>query len=100
MVARHGEPAIVALPPFPEGWYFVTSRKALQKAGLIQTTWMGENIIVWSDDEGRACVAGAFCPHLGSELGPEAGGRVCAGRLVCPFHGFEFDTTGQCVDTP
>ncbi len=38
--------------------------------------------------------------HLGSDLGPGAGGRIRDGRLVCPFHGFEFDTTGQCVDTP
>ena len=27
-------------------------------------------------------------------------GVYAAGRLVCPFHGFEFDTTGQCVATP
>ena len=61
---------------------------------------MGENIVVWCDDNGRVCVAEAVCPHLGSDLGPAAGGRICAGRLVCPFHGFEFDATGQCVATP
>ncbi len=100
MPTRHGEPAITPLPPFPEGWFFVASREAIRKAGLIQKTWMGENIVAWIDDDGRVCVAEALCPHLGSDLGPEAGGRVCAGRLVCPFHGFEFDTTGQCVETP
>ena len=31
---------------------------------------------------------------------PAAGGRICGGRLVCPFHGYEFDATGQCVATP
>ena len=86
--------------PFPEGWYFVASRREVLKAKLIQKTWMGENIVVWCDDKGRVCVAEAVCPHLGSDLGPEAGGRVCDGRLVCPFHGFEFDTSGQCVATP
>ncbi len=100
MQTRHGEPSIASLPPFPEGWYFVANRLEVQKAGLIQKTWMGENIVVWSDDEGRVCVAEALCPHLGSDLGPAAGGRVCDGRLVCPFHGYEFDATGQCVDTP
>ena len=101
MPTRHGEPAIAPLPsPFPEGWYFVASRHALLKAGLIQKTWMGENIVAWSDEDGRVCVAEAVCPHLGSDLGPDAGGRICDGRLVCPFHGFEFDATGQCVDTP
>ena len=28
------------------------------------------------------------------------GGGICDGRLICPFHGFEFDATGQCVATP
>ena len=36
----------------------------------------------------------------GTDLGPTAGGRICDGRLVCPFHGYEFDATGQCVATP
>ncbi len=67
---------------------------------LIQKTWMGKNIIAWCDEDGRVCVAEAVCPHLGPDLGPDAGERICDGRLVCPFHGFEFDATGHCVATP
>ncbi len=88
------------LSPFPEGWYFVESRKAILKSKLIQKTWMGEEIVVWMDDDGKICVADAYCPHLGANLGPDGGGRICAGRLICPFHGFEFDASGQCVATP
>ena len=91
---------IPSLPPFPEGWYFVASRRSIVKAGLIQKTWLGENIVVWCDAEGRACVAEAVCPHLGADLGPASGGLVRDGCLVCPFHGFEYDITGQCVATP
>ncbi len=89
-----------ALPPFPEGWYLVTTREILAKKKLIAKTWMGEQIVAWCDEAGRVCVADSLCPHLGSALGPEVGGRVSDGRLVCPFHGFEFDTGGQCVATP
>ena len=88
------------LPPFPEGWFFVTTRKALLGEKLIEKTWMGEEVVAWCDGEGRICVADAMCPHLGSHLGPTVGGIVRDGCLVCPFHGFEFDTTGQCVATP
>lgn len=88
------------LPSYPEGWYLVATAQAVRNSALIEKTWMGEEIVVWYDDEGRVCVAEAYCPHLGSHLGPEAGGRVCEGRLVCPFHGFEFDAAGQCVATP
>ncbi len=94
---RNGIPL---LSPFPEGWYFIASRKTIEKEKLFQKTWLGEQIVVWCDGEGRICVAEAICPHLGSELGPAAGGRVRNGCLVCPFHGFEYDVTGQCVATP
>ena len=88
------------LPPFPEGWYFVASRESILRRTLIELTWLGEEIVVWSDRNGRICVAGAFCPHLGSHMGPTVGGVVRDGCLVCPFHGFEFDTSGDCVATP
>ena len=95
-----GHSAPSPLSPFPEGWYFVGSRKSILEAKLVQKTWMGEKIIAWCDEEGSICVAEATCPHLGAELGPVAGGQVRNGRLVCPFHGFTYDATGQCVATP
>ena len=94
------EPASALLSPFPEGWYFVADRRSLDKDRLIEKTWMGEKIVIWSDESGDVCVAEAYCPHLGADLGPPAGGRVRGGRLVCPFHGFEYDASGQCVATP
>ena len=103
MPVRRGEPPGSPWPPpFPEGWFYVASRQDLRKArsNIIQKTWMGVNVVVWSDDDGRVCVAESVCPHLGSDLGPAAGGRLRDGRLVCPFHGFEFDATGLCVATP
>ena len=92
--------AAPALYPFPEGWYFIASRATLEKQTLVGKTWLGERIVAWCDGKGGVCVASATCPHLGSNLGPEAGGIVRGGRLVCPFHGYEYDVTGQCVTTP
>jgi len=88
------------LYPFPEGWYVVASRKMIEKQGLLKRIWLGEQVVVWCNSEGRVCVAEAVCPHLGADLGPEVGGRISNGCLVCPFHGFEFDVSGQCVATP
>ena len=88
------------LPPFAEGWYFIASRDSIQREKLIQRTWLGEEIVVWCDQKGRICVADATCPHLGSSLGPVAGGKVREGCLVCPLHGRVFDASGQCVATP
>ena len=100
MPVQRKVPATAPPSPFPEGWYLVANRKSLDKAKLVRKTWMGTEIVVWSDDEGRVCVCEAYCPHLGSDLGPAAGGLVRDGRLVCPFHGFEYDIAGRCVATP
>ncbi len=88
------------LPSFPEGWYFVASCKEIQNGQLVRKTWMGEEIIAWGDGQGDVCVADAFCPHLGADMGPASGGVVRDGCLVCPFHGFEFAVSGHCTATP
>ncbi|MDD9984250.1 MAG: Rieske 2Fe-2S domain-containing protein [Gammaproteobacteria bacterium] len=90
----------LALFPFPEGWYFVADRRSVEKKQLIQKQWLGQDIVAWCDNEGAVCVAQSVCPHMGSSLGPAAGGRVRDGRLVCPFHGFAYDVAGTCVATP
>ncbi len=101
MVTRRREPTNTSLPsPIPEGWYFVATRQAVLEAKLIQKTWMGVNVVVWCDENERVCVAESVCPHLGSDLGPAAGGCIRDGLLICPFHSYEFDATGQCVATP
>ena len=44
------------------------------RAKLIQKTWMGMNIVAWCDENGRVCVAEAYCPHLGSDPRARRGG--------------------------
>ena len=92
-----GVSGVRPLHPFPDGWYVLELSSALENQQLIEKTWMGREIVVWRDREGAVCVADAFCPHLGSHLGPSVGGMVLDGNLVCPFHGFQYDVTGKCV---
>lgn len=61
---------------------------------------MGRWIVAWRDSGGNVCVADAYCPHMGAKLTPATGGRVSADKLKCPFHGFEYDISGKCVNTP
>ena len=88
------------LPPFPDGWFLVELSKNLPPGKLISRRWLGERIVAWRDPGGGLCVARAVCPHMGASLCPETGGRLAGGNLVCPFHGFEFDSSGACAATP
>ena len=88
------------LEPFPDGWYVIGLSDDIGAGELVEKTWMGREVVAWRDAHGTMCVADAYCPHLGSHLGPRAGGAIRDGHLVCPFHGFAFDATGRCVATP
>ena len=88
------------LHPFPDGWFLVAPSARLGTEQLLQKQWMGQQIVAWRDRAGAVCVADAFCPHLGAHLGSKSGGVVRDDRLVCPFHGFQFDVAGRCAATP
>jgi phthalate 4,5-dioxygenase len=58
---------------------------------------LGENLVLFRDDNGRHGLLERSCPHRGTDL---AYGRLEDGGLRCAFHGWLFDVTGQCLETP
>ena len=64
---------------------------------VVPVTLLGERLVLFRDEEGELGLIGRHCPHRGADL--------CYGRredngLRCPFHGWHFDRTGQCVEQP
>jgi hypothetical protein len=58
---------------------------------------LGENLVIFRDQEGRYGLLARACPHRGTDL---AYGRLEDGGLRCAFHGWLFDVHGQCLETP
>ena len=58
---------------------------------------LGENLVLFRDEQGRYGLLDRHCPHRGADL---AFGRRENGGLRCSFHGWLFDVTGQCLETP
>src|SRR6266545_4509976 len=58
---------------------------------------LGEDLIVFRDTDGRLGLLGANCPHRGAGL---FFGRNEESGLRCVYHGWKFETSGQCVDMP
>ena len=58
---------------------------------------LGENLVLFRDEQGRYGLIDRHCAHRGADL---AFGRLENGGLRCAFHGWLFDATGQCVETP
>jgi nitrite reductase/ring-hydroxylating ferredoxin subunit len=58
---------------------------------------LGENLVLFRDEEGRYGLIERHCAHRGADL---AFGRLENGGLRCAFHGWLFDANGQCLETP
>lgn len=81
-----------ALAPF---WYPIAfSREVTDRP--FATRLLDERLVVFRV-EGRPVVARDLCLHRGAPL---SSGRVENGEIVCGYHGFRYNASGQCVGIP
>ena len=64
---------------------------------LLPIALNGKRYVLFRDEEGHLGLIGRNCPHRGADL---CYGRLEDNGLRCPFHGWHFDRTGQCVEQP
>ena len=58
---------------------------------------LGEDLVLFRDDQGRPGLLGLHCSHRGADL---SYGRVEDGGLRCIYHGWLYDINGNCLDQP
>ena len=58
---------------------------------------LGQDFVLFKDEQGRWALLDRDCPHRGADL---AFARHEGDGIRCPFHGWKFDATGRCLDTP
>lgn len=90
-------PTPVKLFPYPNSWYVIENSDKLKSGQLMEKQIAGKQFVLFRTDTGVACLADAYCPHLGGHFAH--GGHIEGETIVCPFHYFCFDTNGTCVKT-
>ncbi len=58
---------------------------------------LGEDLVLFRDDEGKPGLLGIHCSHRGADL---SYGRVEDGGLRCIYHGWLYDRNGRCLEQP
>jgi 5,5'-dehydrodivanillate O-demethylase len=58
---------------------------------------LGEDLVLFRDKTGRIGLIEDRCAHRGASL---CYGRVEERGIACPYHGWLYDTNGQCLETP
>jgi 5,5'-dehydrodivanillate O-demethylase oxygenase subunit len=82
---------------FRHYWQPIAPAKQLAERNVMPVRLYGEDLVLFRDGRGRIGLVGDRCAHRLVKL--ECGYATNAG-LRCPYHGWTYDVTGQCVDQP
>jgi phenylpropionate dioxygenase-like ring-hydroxylating dioxygenase large terminal subunit len=79
---------------FREYWYpGIAARRV--RGRPVRLTILGEELVLFRDEAGRVAALSDWCPHRGARL--SLGLCEFKGTVTCPYHGYVFDGSGQCV---
>jgi nitrite reductase/ring-hydroxylating ferredoxin subunit len=80
-----------------EGWVPVALSSSIEAATSAGAVVEGSEIVVWRDNSGNAHVWEDRCPHRGMRM---SFGFVRGDHIACLYHGWQYDTAGQCRYIP
>jgi phenylpropionate dioxygenase-like ring-hydroxylating dioxygenase large terminal subunit len=89
--------------PFKQGsfapknvWYVVANRQDVGRE-LLGRTVVNTPLVIYRTEAGEAVVLDGRCPHRHFPLAKSA---LEGDTVRCGYHGFVFDSSGQCVEVP
>ncbi|WP_019143359.1 aromatic ring-hydroxylating oxygenase subunit alpha [Noviherbaspirillum massiliense] len=74
-------------------WHPVADAAALKPGCLLPARLLEHELVLWRASDGTIHAWDDRCPHRGARLSL---GRVANDRVVCAYHGWQFDASGQC----
>lgn len=77
-------------------WYAAAKSIDLKNKPLASKL-LDEPIVLFRDSSGQAVALVDRCPHRNVKLSK---GKVINGNVQCPYHGWEFNNQGKCVNIP
>lgn len=86
-------------------WYPIILAKDLHPEKPEKVKVLGMNLVAFRSDDGSANVISDTCCHRGGSLSGKWNGdsstkRIINDAIVCPYHGWEFNGKGKCVNIP
>lgn len=80
-----------------DSWAPVALSSSIEPSTSAGAVLGGAELVVWRDSKGAAHVWEDRCPHRGMRL---SFGFVRGDHIACLYHGWEYDTGGQCQYIP
>ncbi|MEM6500490.1 MAG: aromatic ring-hydroxylating dioxygenase subunit alpha [Cyanobacteria bacterium P01_C01_bin.89] len=81
----------------PNYWYAIAWAKDLKPGEVMPATVWKQKLAVYRTESGELGAVDDACPHKGVEMHR---GKVMGEHLACRYHGWEFDSDGECKKIP
>ena len=78
-------------------WHPVAYSEEIGGESPFPAKLLGESIVVWREENGQPHAMRDLCIHRGTALSL---GHLVDDCIVCPYHGWRYDSTGACVLIP
>src|SRR4051812_12967124 len=78
-------------------WHPIMGSSAVKPKQAVSVRLMGEDLVLFRDARGKLGLVEPRCAHRRLDLST---GYVDDVGLKCAYHGWTYDTTGQCVEQP
>jgi phenylpropionate dioxygenase-like ring-hydroxylating dioxygenase large terminal subunit len=83
-------------PVLRDDWHAVAWASQITPSAPVGLRLLEEKLVVWRNQDGVHAWKD-LCVHRGSRL---SAGRVHGNCLACPYHGWQYDSSGRCVFIP
>lgn len=87
---------MISDPVLLDDWHVVARTADLSSGSVRAVRLLEQDLVLWRSATG-VHVWRDLCLHRGTKL---SGGRVENSCLICPYHGWQYDVSGQCVHIP
>jgi phenylpropionate dioxygenase-like ring-hydroxylating dioxygenase large terminal subunit len=77
-------------------WHVVARASELKPGEIRPVRLLGNDVVLWRNSEGLHAWQD-LCLHRGAKL---SGGHLENDCLACPYHGWQYNSAGQCVKIP
>jgi phenylpropionate dioxygenase-like ring-hydroxylating dioxygenase large terminal subunit len=85
------------LPFLYDMWYMAMPGRKLKTGKMTSKTILGQKILIMRSENNEVFAMRDLCPHRGIPL---SYGEFDGKEITCRYHGWQFNTTGQCTAIP
>ncbi len=83
-------------PVMTTEWFVVARSADLEEGKAIPAKLLGTELVLWRSGD-KVMAWRDLCVHRGTRLSI---GEVKDGRIICPYHGWNYDKSGKCTHIP